>query len=170
MPRIFACGGRRQTFDAFMTAHVHARKGDFVAMLVDSEDPMEDVGRPWEHLAGRKGDAWARPEGADADQVLLMTTCMETWIVADQAALKSHFAKLAESALPSLVDLESRDRHAIQDALMRATKNCSNAYQKGKRSFAVLAALDPVVLKERLPSFRRMLDVLDRKLQRPTRR
>ena len=40
MPRLFACGGREATFDDFKTALAAAAPGDFVAMLIDSEDPI----------------------------------------------------------------------------------------------------------------------------------
>ena len=73
-----------------------------------------------------------------------MTTCMETWLVADRAALAAHFGnEFRDSALPPLKNLESRHRHDVQDQLMHATRNCSNAYAKGKRSFEVLGKLVP---------------------------
>ena len=94
-----------------------------------------------------------------------MTTCMESWIVADREALHKHYgSKLQESALPAPVGLESRNRHAVQDALMHATRNCSNAYAKGKRSFEVLGVLNPVALAKLLPSFARMERILNAKL------
>ena len=43
MPRLVACGGRGAAFDAFKTALVRARKGDFVALWIDSEDPVADL-------------------------------------------------------------------------------------------------------------------------------
>jgi len=93
-----------------------------------------------------------------------MTTCMETWIVADPETLKSHYGHcLQVSALPSLVNLENRHRHDVQNALTHATRNCSKAYAKGKRSFEVLAVLNPSAL-EKLPSFARMVRILKEKL------
>jgi hypothetical protein len=160
MPKLVACGGRNATFDAFKTAIGSARKGDFVALWIDSEDPMADIEDPWAHLKTR--DHWDRPKDTTNDQVLLMTTCMETLIVADRATLAEHYGSdLQESALPSLQKLEERDRHAIQDALTHATRNCSNKYTKGKRSFEVLGRLDPATLSEHLPSFVRVRRILD---------
>ena len=37
MPRLVACGGRGAAFDRFKTAHETA--GEYVALLIDSEDP-----------------------------------------------------------------------------------------------------------------------------------
>ena len=131
----------------------------FVAMLVDSEDPIANVEETWKHLKTR--DNWVRPAGAADEQVFLMTTCMETWIVADPVTLKSHYGQcLQVSALPSLVKLENRNRHDVQKKLFHATRKCSNAYAKGKRSFEVLAILDVGELMK-LPSFARMVRILN---------
>lgn len=162
MPRLTACGGRNSAFDDFKTAHSHSKKGDYIAMLIDSEDPVADDEKTWDHLKTR--DNWDRPEGAEDDQVLFMTTCMETWIVADRSALKEHYGhKLQENALPPLVDLEKRNRKEVHDKLTQATRDCSNAYAKGKRSFEVLGTLTPTALSS-LPAFARMARILQAKL------
>jgi len=163
MPRLFISGGRTQAFDDFEAAHAQWGAQEYVAMLVDSEEPLADLEASWQHLLVR--DHRPRPGGADDDQVLSMTTCMETWIVADRRALAEHYgACLQENALPPLVDLEERARHEVQDRLMHATRNCSNVYRKGKRSYAILGKLDPATLQPPLPSFRRALRILDEKL------
>lgn len=163
MPRLTACGGRESAFDDFKTAHAGRKVNDYIAMLVDSEDPITDLEKTWDHLKRR--DQWDKPAGAMDEQVLLMTTCMETWIITDQAALQEHYGqKLQKNALPSLIELENRDRHVVHDNLVHASRNCTNAYSKGKRSFEVLAKIDPAVLKQHLPSFRRVDRILKEKL------
>jgi len=165
MPRLNSCGGRQSAFDDFKLKHARRKASDYVALLVDSEDPLHDIEKTWEHLKRR--DHWSPPAGAADDQVLFMTTCMETWIAADRDALKAHYGhKLQENMLPPLHNLENRDRHDVHDRLARASRNCSNAYSKGKRSFEVLAKLDPDVLKPLLPSFARVVRILDQKLRR----
>lgn len=165
MPRLTACGGRESAFDDFKTAHAMRKRGDYIAMLIDSEDPVKDLDMPWAHLKSR--DNWDKPVGATDEQVLLMVTCMETWIVADQAALQSHYgSKLQQSALPPLTDLENRHRHDLYDKLVHASRDCSNAYAKGKRSFELVAKIDPIVLKQHLPSFVRVCRILEVTLQR----
>jgi len=161
--RLKARGGRGATFDAFRTAHGAKKPGEYVAMLIDSEDPVASIDKPWQHLEKRTHDNWTAPAAATDDQVLLMTTCMETWIVSDRAALREHYQDcLQESALPPVEKLESRDRGSVQDLLAHATRDCSNAYRKGKRSFEVLAKLDPATMEKHLPSFRRMRSILSR--------
>ncbi|SUS06340.1 conserved hypothetical protein [uncultured Defluviicoccus sp.] len=163
MPRLVACGGRSQTYQDFSAGLRQATNG-YTAMLVDSEDVVTDIEKPWDHLQTRANDRWQRPPTATDDQVFLMTTCMETWIVADRRALQHHYAQLNENRLPALPTLETRGRHVVQDALEAATSACRNAYAKGKRSFHVLGKLDPDTLKKYLPSFSRMIRILNQKL------
>jgi hypothetical protein len=159
MPRLSACGGRRSAFDDFKTAHASRKEHAYIAMLVDSEDPVKDLEKTWDHLKSR--DTWDKPVGAEDEQVLFMTTCMETWIVADRAALREHYGhRLQDNALPALHDLENRNRDDVHDKLVHASRDCTNAYSKGKRSFEVLARLDPAVLKQHLPSFVRVERIL----------
>lgn len=162
VPRIVACGSRNDAYDAFKTAQ---ESGNFslVILIVDSEDPVKDIEKTWEHLKNR--DKWACPANATDEQVFLLTTCMETWIIADRAALtRLYGSRLQTSALPATTDMEQRNRHDIQDALVRATRNCSNAYAKNKRSFDALANVDPGELQKLLPSFVRMIRLLNVKL------
>jgi hypothetical protein len=165
MPRIVGCGSRAEAFDKFKTALLDGREA-YIALLVDSEDPVDDIEKTWAHL--KKRDDWDKPSGTDDANVLLMTTCMETWIVADQKAITQHFdprnqKSVAFKGLPTS-NLETRLRHAVQDALVIATKNCTASYAKGKRSFEVLAKLDPKTLSEKLPSFARVVRILNEKL------
>ena len=159
MPRLSACGGRGSAFDDFKTAHARRKVGDYIAMLIDSEDPVVDLEKTWDHLNSR--DQWDKPTAAIDEQVLFMTTCMETWIVADRAALTEHYGHmLQENALSPLNNLEARNRHDVHDNLVHASRNCSNAYSKGKRSFELLTKLDPAILKQHLPSFVRVDRIL----------
>lgn len=163
MPRLSACGGRKSAFDDFRTAHARSQPGDYIAMLVDSEDPVADIEKPWDHLRVR--DKWSRPAGANDEQVLFMTTCMETWIVADRETLKRHYGhKLQETALPPTYNLENQNRADVHTKLEHATRDCPNAYQKGKRSFVVVGEVNPGVLDPLLPSFARMKRILNAKL------
>ena len=159
MPKLSAVGSRESAFDRFKTALSDTDNSDFVALLIDSEDSITDVERTWDHLCQR--DGWSKPEGVTDDQVLFMTTSMETWIVADRSALRGRFPRgFNENRLPLLVGIESRNRNDVLDALRRAT---NNRYSKGKISFELLGSLDPNVL-EQLPSFSRARRILNEKL------
>ena len=164
-PRLIACGGRDDVFNRFKTA-LRDPGDNYIAMWIDSEDPMADIEQAWRHLAEVTTVAtWPKPPGAADDQVLFMTTCMETWIVADRAALHEHYKQhLNENPLPHTIGLESRLRHDVQQALETATKNCKNGFSKGKRSFEIFEKLDHVALLQHLPSFARVARILKNKL------
>lgn len=163
VPRIVACGSRNEAYSDFCTAQAKSG-GVYIALIVDSEDPVADIEATWAHLAAR--DNWMQPPNATDDQVFLMTTCMETWIITDRASLASLYRAdcLQTSSLPSLNAIETRNRHTIQDALVQATRRCKNAYAKNRRSFEALGSVDPETLKTHLPSFERMARILDEKL------
>ena len=162
MPRLKACGSRGAAFADFKTA-IAGRTGEaFVALWIDSEEPLQDLDAAWRHLKRR--DRWSRPAGAEDEQVLFMTTCMETWIVADRATLLKHYITLQVSALPPLEKLESRHRHEIHEKLKHATRNCTNAYTKGTPSFKILGELSPAALEPHLPGFVRARRILNKKL------
>lgn len=164
-PKLVACGGRGSVFERFCTAH-KSGTCDYVAMWIDSEEPMADIEQAWKHLAAvTTVPVWEQPDNAMDEQVLFMNTCMETWIAADRKTLQTYYGVLLqESALPSLNQLEQRGRHDVQEKLMNATRNCKNAYSKGKQSYLILAELDADVLKKHLPSFVRVQRILDDKL------
>jgi hypothetical protein len=124
---------------------------------------VTDIEATWPPLRSR--DRWDTPERATDDLVLFMTTCMETWIVADHKTLAMHYGSgLQKSALPPMHRLEDRPREGIQTALAHATRKCRNAFAKGKRSFEVLGKLNPETLGRHLPSFVRVRRILDERL------
>lgn len=166
-PSITACGGRGRAYDKFKTFAAISESGHPI-LLVDSEDPVNNVEEQpdsdaaWKHLKVR--DAWERPAGVGNDQAQLMVTCMETWLMADQKALKDFFGQhLHTNALLPLHNLEARARREVQEALQHATRDCGKdrTYTKGEKSFKVLAELDPARLKKHLLHFRRFIATLD---------
>jgi len=165
MPRLVACGGRQEVYDRFCNEHSSHKKG-YVAMWIDSEEPVGDPDAAWSHLEHvTTVGQWKRPKTARDDQVLFMATCMETWIVTDRQTLETHYgSKLQHNALPPLEKLERRNRHDVQDKLAHATRNCTNAYEKGKRSYTILGLLDPNVLEKHLQHFCRIRLILEKKL------
>ena len=161
--QVTACGGGGDARNDFLDAHAVAGDQYYVALLIDSESPVANIEETWKHLTEKHN--WQRPPGARDDQVLLMTTCMETWIVADRSALGAHFGQcLLVSELPDLDSLEELRRGTVKDRLQDATRSCPVPYGKGSNSFEVLSRLDPTVLEERLPSFRRARRILTEKL------
>lgn len=152
-------GSRDSAFKEFKRIH---GEGDRVFFLVDSEDPVKQEHRekPWAHLSLR--DGWKRPDDAEDEHVLLMTTCMETWIIADRETLMDLFHATVKD-LPS-VDLENRNRKDVLKALEKALPS----YKKGELSFKILASLDPDRLAARLPAFERARRILRDRIPHPS--
>ena len=131
LPGIAPGGGRNATFDLFNTAILNSGPQDYPILLVDSEDVLANSHiTHWGHLKAR--DNWDRPDSVEDDQAQLMVTCMETWIMADHVALRSYFGSaINKGRLFSTIELETRDRHAVQDALVAATCKCKKTIKKG---------------------------------------
>ncbi len=158
LPKVVPCGSRNETFDSFRTARREPKPGD-ILLLVDSEDPVS--GTAIEHL--RNHDKWIFDCDVTENQVHLMVTSMETWLVVDRGALSSQFgSKLRMSALPPLENLEIRPRSEVLKSLQSATAECGRGrgYQKGETSFRVLERVDPAALEQYLPHCKRLLDAL----------
>ena len=159
LPQLRACGSRENAFKEFAVADAHSGRVDYVAMLIDSEAPVADVERTWDHL--RRRDRWRKPSDATDDQVLFMVTSMETWIATDHEALRKRFPRdFNGKRLPEPNRIEVRHRNDVLTALKRAT---NNRYSKGATSFELLGSLYPGTLQQ-LPSFRRARRILNEKL------
>ncbi len=144
MPRIVACGGRRQAYEDFCTA---LNQGTHAAMLlVDSENPIADVS-PWMHLLKRPGDLWPFPPNGRDDDCHLMVQCMESWFLTDHATLGAFFGQgFNPATLPHPGrDVEAILKTSVYRALAEATHACKTkaSYGKGEHSFKLLARIDP---------------------------
>ena len=163
-PRIVACGSRRNAFDKF---RAELQRGGDALLLVDSEELVssQNNGRPWAHLAARKGDEWARPDKATDDSVHLMAQCMESWLVVDSPALAAHFGRGFKSAkLPQNPEVEKIDKGDIMSGLKSATQGSSKGeYHKTRDGFALIGKIEPYRVEERAPHAKRFFDVLRRK-------
>jgi hypothetical protein len=136
-------------------------------LLVDAEEAVAagPVFEPWTHVKLRREDKWERPAAAGDEQLHFMSVVMETWLLADRAALRRVFGpKLDERKLP-LVDasLEIRDKSAVYGALELATRATPSAgYRKGTHAFRILAQISPDSLRT-LPWASRFLQEMSRK-------
>lgn len=157
LPRIVACGGRRHTYERFSTT-LDAGE-DTPMLLVDAEGPVTAAG-PWEHLAAQ--DGWERPGEAEDRQCHLMVQVMESWFLADRAALTSFYGqRFLENALPGTPLVEQVSKLDVLSGLTRATRNTRKGrYDKGLHSFDILSALDPSTVEGAAPHAERFLDTL----------
>lgn len=170
MPRIVACGSRRDAYESFCTA---LASGDAAILLVDSEAPIAaihqtgspDTWLPWQHLAQREGDHWAKPVNAANTDCHLMAQCMESWLLADNATLKAYFAQgFKENALPAASSSapETIAKPQLYQALAKATSDCKtkDPYSKGQHSFKLLGLINPAKVAAAAPWADRFIQTL----------
>ena len=137
------------------------RKPDEVPLLlVDSEYLVTTGPSVWRHL--KEHDGWNKPAGAGHNDAFLMIACMETWIVADRAALKQFFHGCwRDQSLPQWPQLEAVEKTRIFGALKQATAACGKSrYAKGKVSFDLLQSIDPAEVERVCPAAKILLDRL----------
>ena len=160
MPRVVACGGRRNAYDSFCAALAAGSTGPPM-LVVDSEEPVTAAG-PWEHVQAR--DQWARPSAATDDRCHLMVQCMEAWFLADRQSLTRYFGQdFREAALPANEQVEEIAKTDVLDGLKHATRVTQKGpYSKGKHGFDILAVLNPTMVEGAAPHARRLLEDLRR--------
>ena len=163
-PRIVACGPRRDAFDKF---RAELKRGGDALLLVDSEELVssQNNGRPWAHLAARKGDEWTRPGKATDDSVHLMAQCMEAWLVVDLDTLAAHFGQgFKPTKLRRNPEVEKIGKGDIMSKLKSATKESEKGeYHKTRDGFALIGKIDPFCVEECAPHAKRFFDILRRK-------
>jgi len=157
-PGVEPCGGRKEAFDNFCRAMKTAGADELPLLLVDSEDTVAAEHTAWEHLKARPSDGWDRPKGAADDQAFLMVQVMETWLLADPAALRQHFGpQFSNAPLRAWPALEAVPKQTVFEVLAKATANCKQTYRKGDVSFDVLASLTPARVEAACPHAQALL-------------
>jgi hypothetical protein len=161
MPSVRAEGGRADAFDAFRVTHAQVADGEFIILLVDSEEiPATDD--PWLHLKSR--DDWDKPAGATDDQAHLMVVSMETWLIADAGAFAAYFGKgVRTGKLPS-ARIEAVSKHDVLTAINAATATATpkGKYGKARDSFKLLSQVAPAKLQANCAWARRFFEAVER--------
>ncbi len=159
MPRVVRGGTRSRTFDLFSKAIKNPGPNRIPLLLVDSEDAVQKEYSVWKHLQER--DDWKQPSGAGDGHAFLMVQVMETWFLADRAALREYFgAQFRENAFRQWPRLEDVPKATVLDTLKHATASCPKPYAKGKVSFELLARVDPNRVGAACPHAKALLDRL----------
>lgn len=156
LPRVVRGKGRKRTYDLFTRAVADRTPDLLPLLLVDSEDAVLPHDSAWQHLKRR--DGWDQPPGAGDDDAFLMVHVMETWFLADRAALRSYFGqRLNENAIPHWPALEAVPKADVLAALDRATIDCKKKYAKGRVSYDLLSRVDPAQVEQRCPHAQQLL-------------
>ena len=159
LPRVVACGSRQNAYDDFREA-IRLPTVDFVALLVDSEEPVSAATR-WAHL--KKRDGWEQPEGATEKNAHLMVQMMESWFLADRDCLARYFGNgFRASALPAVQrDIEDVAKEDVDRALNEATRHSRKGkYAKKRDSFELLKQVDAAKIIETSPHARQLIETL----------
>ncbi|MFN0037877.1 MAG: DUF4276 family protein [Saprospiraceae bacterium] len=161
----FAWQRRRDTYDQFCTAFKNRKADELPLLLLDSEDAVTEGDTTWQHL--KKRDQMDRPKDAADHHAYLMAQVMETWLLADPAALQTYFkSKFKADKIPAWTAFESVPKQTVYDTLSAATAECGEKqYNKGKsgaaeHSFNVLGLISPEKVKQKCPHAKRLLDFL----------
>ncbi len=166
MPKIVACGSRRNAYDDFCTAIRTSAANEFPFLLVDSEAPVSasHKNQPWAHL--KKQDGWTKLSDVLDTQAHLMVQVMETWFLADVAELETFFGKDFKSAqLPKSKNIESLSKKDIIQSLKKASeKTQKGEYGKGAHSFDILENIDPQKVTDASKWANRLFEVLRKEI------
>lgn len=156
MPRIVRGGTRNRTFELFSININNPAPDRIPLLLVDSESTVKKSHSVWEHL--QTHDGWSKPAGTGDEHAFLMVQTMDSWLLADRAALQKYFGKgFKEDAIKQWPELEEVPKATIIEALRKATANCSKPYAKGKVSFELLQRINPSHVEAKCPHFKALL-------------
>ena len=158
--KLVCCGPRGDALRGFQNA-VTQGGGTVSVLLVDAEGPVTKPVR--EHLHDR--DGWDLGFAED-DAVHLMAQTMETWIVADSAALARYYGQgFNENALSKRTNLEEERKANVERALNRATEGSrKGCYHKIRHASDLLQRIDVERAQDRCPHCGRLFDVVGRML------
>jgi len=154
--RVVMCGSRQETYEAFQRG-TRDHAGSAVLLLVDAEASV--IGTERQHLAAQ--DRWDLSFAAD-DSIHLMTQLMESWFVADPAALARFYGQgFAAVSIPKRTNVEEIPKADIERALHDATRKTQRGtYHKTQHAPKILESLDPATVRARAPGCERLLQHL----------
>jgi hypothetical protein len=152
--KLVAGGGRDQTIDDF-GREFRDTCPDFLILLVDSEEA--DDGKLEARLRNKSN--WRVPHRLQRrHEVCWMVQCMETWFVADRAALREFYGRrLDEKSLPRNRLVERVPKKDVLRALNKATKD---QYDKGGHAPKILRLLNPLTVRTVAGHCQRLFDII----------
>lgn len=162
---LIPCGGR--AVRDFMNA-LRAHPAALNLLLVDCEGPPAHC--VIQRL--RRRSDWKPPRGTVVgdNRVFRMIELMESWFLADQAALAGYYGRgFNAKRLPGESAVQAIPKDRVLLSLKAATRTCDKGYY-GKTAHApeLLAGLDPGRVRAASPECQRLFDELHRALQSST--
>ena len=165
MLEIIVGGGQQEAFALFnsqLSRYVGQEETEpKPLLLVDSEEPVAGGHTVWDHLQTRHQHRFLRPTAADDHSAFIMVQAMETWFIADPRALRRFFdSSLDTSDFQNLPPLETILKGDALETLQKATLRCRRHYSKGRRSYGLLAEIDPETVAVACPHAQELLNYL----------
>jgi hypothetical protein len=154
--RLVMCGSRDAAYRAFRDS-ARQHPNDYVFLLVDAEQAT--TGTPRQHLSAR--DHWDLSWAKEA-QCHLMAQVMESWFLADPAALERFYGqKFGVGQIPKRRNVEEVPKDEVISALNRASQSTSaGRYHKIHHGAPILESLDPEKVRTRAPHCNRLFETL----------
>jgi hypothetical protein len=154
-------GSRRNAYEKFCFALIKNPEV-YNVLLVDSEDPVQEFGKCWQHLKDRPDDRWDRPDNVNDDQCQLMCQAIEAWFFADPDGLKSYYGQHFHiGALSRTSNVENIAKRTQINNLETATRGTTKGrYHKYDHLPGILMTIDPLKVKNRAPHCARIFDTL----------
>lgn len=169
-PSFDPSGSREQTVAAYKNG-LRDRPSERSMVLIDSEAPKEATADNWEflrELANSGNPArfqWTnRPSGAREDDLHFMVQSMETWLLADPAAIKTHYGPRYHTT--HVANLSNRRIEELSPsqavaAIKNGARDCPNRdYRKTVDGPAVLETAEPEKVAHRCPHAKKFLEAL----------
>ena len=151
--KLVCCGPRNEAFKRFRDSADAVK-----VLLVDAEGSVNHPSSR-RHLQAR--DKW-NLSFAPEKTVHLMVQAMETWIVADPAALQNYYGQgFRTNRLPRATNLESVPKTDVESSLREATERTQKeSYHKIRHAGDLLKLIDVESVKARCDHCQRLFDDL----------
>lgn len=163
--QLIMCGGRKQAYHNFLNA-IADYPNAFNVLLVDSEDPVSDINKPWQHLKNREEDKWDS-KGIDDGHCHLMVQAMEAWFIVDLDTLRQFYGEkfMDHKIIRGLEQNYTVDRVSVYNLehwLKQATKDTSRGkYSKTKHAPKLLELLNVDLVRQNCPSCDRLFKTIE---------
>jgi hypothetical protein len=139
---------REQTFKRFRMA-LDTHRGDILALLVDADGAVNSDS-PREHLTKHQTGLSRKPKGAKDDHAHLMVQVMESWFLADAAALEAYYGQgFRANCLPKTSSLEDVPKDTVLECLSQAVAGTrKREYHKTRHAPDLLERMDPARVRD----------------------
>lgn len=152
-------GSKGETFKDFrrgVKAHPHS----LVIFLVDADAPLT-TGETAQGFLRRQNPTWDW-QGVEAEQCHLMVQIMESWFLADLAALEEFYGKkFASNRLPKNPRVEEISKQIVEQSLLVASQPTpAGEYHKTRHGAKLLTRIDPQKVRQAAPHCQRLFQLV----------